>query len=180
MTVSSCLRLALVLVVSMTLASCITGGRRGRYTQAGIEELPMRAEPAAMFLAGLDTDVDGIVTRQELDEALDRLWASADANKDGSVSILELNNWRQHWFGTSDGWPGQFHFDTDGNSLIPRTEFDNGIKAIFDDFDRNRDGKLERSELLAAAPRHGQSQGDRETDRRQGDRGDLRGGGDGP
>jgi len=154
---------ALCAVLALVLAACASDGLggHGRRAQrmgpgggmmASFGGGSLKAEPAALFLAGLDTDLDSVVTPQEFAAASDRLWASADADKDGAVSIHELNEWRLRWFGSSDGWPGQFHFDADGNSIITRKEFDIGLKTIFQDFDHDKDGKIERAELLAPSP----------------------------
>jgi hypothetical protein len=115
----------------------------------------LRAEPAALFMAGLDENLDSIATVDELGAALDRLWVAADTDTSGDLSIHELNDWRQRWLGAADGWPGPFHFDIDGNSVIGRREFDAGLKAIFQEFDRNKDLRIERAELLAPALQRG-------------------------
>lgn len=123
-----------------------------------------KADPVALFIAGLDTNLDGVVTPDELSAAMPKLWASADPSGAAAISILELNNWRTHWFGSDDGWPGQFHFDTDGNGSITRKEFETGLKAVFDNFDARKDGHITRDELLGPGSRGAQSEGRRDQD----------------
>lgn len=120
-------------LVAALLSGCGSLGHRSRAMRvghgfAGSSGDAPRAEPAALFLAGLDGNLDTVVTPDELRGALGRLFAAADQSKDGTISVLELNDWRRHWFGSADGWPGQFHFNSDGNGVISQKEFDAGLE----------------------------------------------------
>jgi Ca2+-binding EF-hand superfamily protein len=143
------------LALALGLAACSSVSSRHGRLPDGLDRAElsggMSADPAALFLGGLDTNLDGVVTTAEVAGAMNRLWTSADTNGDGKLSIIELLDWRTHWFGTSDGWPGRFFFDSDGDGSISRDEFETGIRKIFDAYDRNHDGKLERTELVSRA-----------------------------
>ncbi len=154
-------RIALYVVFCLSLASCASGRHGFREADAGVGTGP-RADPVALFIAGLDTNLDGVTTSDELSAALPKLWASADPSGAAAISIIELNNWRTHWFGSADGWPGQFHFDTDGDGSITRKEFDTGLKSVFDNFDVRKDGRITRNELLRPGGRGAQSRGARD------------------
>jgi hypothetical protein len=122
-------------------------------------------------VAGLDTNLDGVVTRDELDTALPKLWGSADPSGTPSISILELNNWRTHWFGSDDGWPGRFHFDSDGDGTISRKEFETGLKAVFDNFDVHKAGRITRDELLGPGARGARNDANKRDDAHDGEGG---------
>ncbi|HKJ72747.1 MAG TPA: EF-hand domain-containing protein [Alphaproteobacteria bacterium] len=108
----------------------------------------MSAPPAALMLATLDTNNDQKVDRKELEAGADRAFASADTDGNGSVSIAELADWSKRWMGDAYALPGHFQFDEDQNDHISRKEFHDTFRRLFARFDQNKDGVLERSELL--------------------------------
>jgi hypothetical protein len=117
--------------------------------KAGVSERSlMWAEPAALFLVGLEGDGSANLTHARFLAAQDALWVSADSDGDNGVRTLELQAWRGRWFGANDGWPGLFHFDTNSDETISKGEFRTGLLSIFTTFDKNKDGVIERSELL--------------------------------
>jgi hypothetical protein len=107
----------------------------------------MWAEPAGLFLAGLEGG-QPILTRAQFLGAIDGQWAAADSDRDGSLRSFELQAWRVTWFGSDDGWPGLFHFDANSDGAIGKQEFKAGLEAIFTTFDKNKDGVIDRAELL--------------------------------
>ena len=107
----------------------------------------MWAEPAGLFLAGLEGG-QATLTRAQFLGAIDGQWAAADTDGDGSLRTFELQAWRIKWFGSDDGWPGLFHFDANSDGAIGKAEFKAGLDAIFTTFDKNKDGIIDRAELL--------------------------------
>jgi Ca2+-binding EF-hand superfamily protein len=108
----------------------------------------MSATPAAVMLAGLDTNQDQKIDRKELEAGADRAFESADADHNGAVTIGELADWARRWLGDAYALPGHFQFDTDQNDRISRAEFHTTFERLFAQFDQNKDGVIERSELL--------------------------------
>ncbi|MFZ1991843.1 MAG: hypothetical protein WAW96_18970 [Alphaproteobacteria bacterium] len=154
-------RAALLALLCLSLAACAGDGHRRSFTRdAGVGTGP-KADPVALFVAGLDSNLDGVVALDELNAAMPKLWASSDPSGAASISILELNSWRTHWFGSDDGWPGRFHFDTDGDGNISRKEFETGLKAVFDNFDVHKNGRITRDELLGPGTRGARSDADK-------------------
>jgi len=100
------------------------------------------------MLAALDTNHDQKVDRMELEAGADRAFESADTDKSGSVSIAELADWSRRWLGDAYALPGHFQFDQNQNDAISRDEFHITFRRLFDRFDQNADGVLDRSELL--------------------------------
>lgn len=108
----------------------------------------MWAEPAGLFLVGLEGG-QATLSRAQFLSALDAQWTAADTDGDGALRALEFQSWRVKWFGSDDGWPGLFHFDTNSDGVISKAEFKAGLEAVFTTFDKNKDGVVERAELLA-------------------------------
>ena len=152
--VSACLAVALAATVA---AGCATPHRRGPVNRA---ETPAdrandsygggdkSAPPAALMLAALDTNNDQKVDRAELEAGADRAFDSADTDRNGAVSIAELADWSRRWLGDAYALPGHFQFDQDQNDTITRDEFHVTFRKLFNQFDQNADGVLDRSELL--------------------------------
>jgi hypothetical protein len=170
---NSAFRAALCALICFSLAACVSGGGRHRLSREQNVGTGPKADPVALFIAGLDTNLDGVVTPDELSAALPKLWASADPSGAPAISILDLNNWRNHWFGSDDGWPGRFHFDADGDGSITRKEFETGLKGVFDNFDAHKDGKITRAELLGPGSRAA-AHADRDEEKANDDEGEGR------
>lgn len=114
---------------------------------AGPDHTVMWAEPAGLFLAGLEGG-QPTLTRAQFLNAIDGQWAAADTDGDGSLRTFELQAWRTTWFGSDDGWPGLFHFDANSDGAVSKPEFKAGLDAVFTTFDKNTDGVIDRAELL--------------------------------
>ena len=120
------------------------------------------APPAALMLAALDTNNDQKVDRAELEAGADKAFDSADTDHNGQVSIAELADWARRWLGDAYALPGHFQFDQDQNDVISREEFHVTFRKLFNQFDQNADGVLDRSELLTMTlPGHGARKGRR-------------------
>jgi hypothetical protein len=110
------------------------------------------ATPLALAIAGFDRDGDMIVTRAEFDAGVQRSFAFGDKDRDGKMSLLELADWSEVVLGSRGALPGQFDFDTSGDDSISHDEFIGYFNARFLALDVNKDGALERSELVSFAP----------------------------
>lgn len=110
------------------------------------------SEPVALLIAGFDADGDARVTRAEFDAGVARSFPP-DAPAEG-LSLIGLSNWSIRWLGNQGALPGQFDFDADGDDRISRAEYAAELGRRFDRFDANRDGALDRAELVVvrAAP----------------------------
>ena len=113
------------------------------------------ATPAALMIAAMDANGDARVTKAEQTAATEALFKAADTDGDGQLGLLELADWAQTWLGDQSSVPGRFDFDRNGDDRISKAEFVAEIDRRFAAFDRNKDGVVERSELLIIAPRMG-------------------------
>lgn len=110
------------------------------------------ATPLALAITGFDRSGDMVVSRAELDDGAALSFASADKDRDGKLSLIELGEWAEAALGNRGALPGQFDFDLDGDDSISREEFIGLLQRRFGTFDTNRDGALQRSELISLTP----------------------------
>ena len=105
-------------------------------------------EPAAMLLAACDADADARVTAVERDRCVARLFATAEGANRGSIGYIAYADWSQRWLGDRNALPSPYEVDADGDNRITATELERRLAAMFDRYDANKDGVLERSELV--------------------------------
>jgi hypothetical protein len=109
------------------------------------------ATPLALAIAGFDSNGDMVVTKAEFDAGVARSFVAADKDRDGRISLLELAEWSEAALGNRGALPGQFDFDRDGDDSISREEFVGLFNRRFQELDTNKDGMLQRSELVTFA-----------------------------
>jgi len=76
--------------------------------------------------------------------------AFKSADKDGSttLSLFELEDWREAALGSLDAAPGTLAFDKDFDQRVTRDEFDHAMTFVFKTGDKNEDGVLELNDLV--------------------------------
>ena len=104
--------------------------------------------PVGLFLAGLDADRDTRVSQTEIRDSAAESFAKSDTDGNGHLSPIEFSNWSRTNFGTEESVPGRLHFDLDQDGRISLSEFETTLDQIFQRLDTNRDGALDRVELL--------------------------------
>lgn len=166
------LSLSLLALGFVVLASDAAGAKKKEKPHYQPPPPTIVATPLALAIAGFDRDGDMIVTRAEFNAGVERSFASGDKDHDGKLSLLELGDWSEVALGNRGALPGQFDFDTNGDDSISRDEFIGYFNARFAALDTNKNGALERSELVSfASPAPG---------RRERGRGHGTQGGEGP
>ena len=110
---------------------------------------PAQRQPwLAAHLAEIDTDKDGAIAQAELDAECARTLGGYDQDRDSKVSATERDASgggrsamggfvRQHW--------GEV--DADGDGVVTERELRATAQSMFDRADRDRDGKVTRTEL---------------------------------
>jgi len=163
---TSSLRLATLFLIGtgLTLTACASnsdrrvppdGGERGDRGPRQARTSGTFLQPAAILFAGMDLNNDKIISRAEMLTGVKSEWGSFDSNP----SATKFSAWSVKTLGSTDANPTFMSFDRDFNQVITETEFSA----------KNKDGKLERAEMIVAfqAPT-GRAQG--------GERGQGRGG----
>lgn len=110
------------------------------------------AEPVALLIAGFDADGDARVTRAEFDAGLKHSFDSADSAHAGTLGYIAYSDWSLRWMGDRNTLPSPFEMDRDGDNKISWGEFQDRFAQIFARFDHNKDGVIERSELVTIRP----------------------------
>lgn len=138
------LRLAGLAVAAAALAGCASGGASSRTSE------PIRALMSAdvMMFVSFDGDGDLSVTAAELETGLNREFARADVNGDGTLQPIEFQNWSNAVLGGSQLGPYRLDFDRNVDNVITRDEVDAEIRARFSDYDEDENGALTRSEFI--------------------------------
>lgn len=101
----------------------------------------------AMMLVSFDTNGDLSVSADEIEAGLNREFARADANGDGSLSPIEFQNWSTSVLGGGPMGPYRLDFDRNVDNTITRAEFDAEIRARVQQYDENGDSVLTRNEF---------------------------------
>ncbi len=120
--------------------------------------------PASLWLAGLDTDQNYIITRAEYEAGRDAAFTREDTSNSGSIGLFQLENWRARALGAKDAKPQTLHFDSNYDSRITRAEFNETLDFLFKTADDNDDDAVSFSELvkvidMPSRPRRGAQDG---------------------
>ncbi|MEZ5936834.1 MAG: hypothetical protein R3C52_01285 [Hyphomonadaceae bacterium] len=112
----------------------------------------VQAPPIALLFVSYDANHDLRVSSAEVMSAVEGEWRSADADGDGEVSAFEYDEWALRTLGSAEAEPQRIMFDVDLDAKITLDEFRARIGDLFAQLDRNRDGVLERTDLVVVRP----------------------------
>lgn len=126
-------------------ASC-AGGSSSREGPPGATAGGMALNPAGLMLAGCDVDYDYRIAPAELDACIVRAFAAADRDGGGTVSLIELGDWRAQAFGHREALPGPFGFDASQDGSVSADEFAAAIRMAADAY-ADADGAIPFSAL---------------------------------
>ncbi len=123
--------------------------------QPGAPQPPatMAYEPAATLIATFDADGDALVTREELEDGLARTFAALDKEKAGTLGYITFADWAERFLGDRNALPSPFEIDRDDDNRIAVRELQTRFSEYFTRYDRDRDGVLNRAELLTIRAR---------------------------
>lgn len=148
---------AILLASAISLSACASKpdrrgppsdqqGRKGARQSSGTF-----MQPTAALFTAMDANGDKKVSSSELQAGTLAEW-----NRFGSrPSATYFAQWSIANLGSTDAMPTFMSFDRDFNGVVSEEEFSNQLDREFKRLDKNRDGMLERSELIVAfeAPR---------------------------
>lgn len=102
----------------------------------------------ALLFASFDTNTDYSINDVEFAAGRAQAFNAADKDKSNTLSLFELEDWREAALGSLDAAPGNLAFDKDYDQRITREEFDYALTYVFKAGDKNDDGLLAFSELV--------------------------------
>lgn len=109
-------------------------------------------EPVAMMIAAFDADGDGKVTRAEFDAGLKRSFDAVDTRHQGWLGYIAYSDWQERWMGDRNTVPSPFEVDRDGDNKVSFAELVERFDLLFKRFDADRNGVIERKELVTIRP----------------------------
>jgi hypothetical protein len=132
------------------LAACAAAGLTACASGGDGRDEPIRALLSAdvLMLVSFDADHDLSITSAEVEAGIEREFARADANRDGSLQPIEFQNWSNAVLGGAQLGPYRLDFDRNVDNVITREEFDTEIRARFRDYDADESGAVSRSEFI--------------------------------
>jgi len=124
-------------------------------------------KPAALLFATFDKNGDYAIDRLEAESGYENAFLRADRDGNKSLTLFELEDWREKALGSLDANPGNLNFDTDFDNRVSRSEFASALADLFDRHDDNDDGQIENSELMQIleVPRRKEPEKEKMTDR---------------
>jgi len=141
---------AVVVLVIGGFAAC--SGPTPRMRPGALPPTITDLERDVRLMLSYDANGDGIVTRQELDEGLRRQFAACDVNGDGKLDSKETQDENQRRF-MANGTLASPLIDWNQDGFVSFEEFATTAHSVFDQLDKDRDGRLTSDELRL--PRRG-------------------------
>ena len=126
--------------LAAALASSAIAEERGAGMRGGKE---MRVQFMAAHIEKVDTNKDGIVSKEEATAYKKKMFKQADANGNGKVSQKELTAFREAEKARREKERQDTFFnnaDVDGDGSLNEVEFLIAGPRVFDRFDRDGDG----------------------------------------
>lgn len=146
--------------LALAVAACATSdSRHPRWNPNGTARDENWHSPAASLLK-YDADHDGTLTRQELETGLRKDFDAFDTKHTGCLTadqVIAINQARQ----SEDEAAASPLIDWKQNGCVDFDEFASTARSLFEQLDKNSDGKLTPDEINPKAPaqQHQQGQG---------------------
>ena len=142
---------ALVLVAAGGIAGLAHAGRDGGMMGMGRHHGHMMMDMAERY----DTNKDGKITQEEIDQNRTTWLAEFDADKNGTLSLDEFKGlWLK---ARQEQMVREFQeFDRDGNAQVTLDEYKGPMAKVVANMDQNSDGALSKEDRQAMMARHGQ------------------------
>ena len=153
--------------------------RRGGAPGAVTNFSGIAAAPLGILFTSFDANSDRLIDGDELRTGIDEEWTAIEAVN--GTTPLGYKVWQRDALGSENAFPAFLSFDRNLDNEMTKTEFDEAIRQEFASLDANKDGQLQRSELLinSRRPQRGQQGGPQGGRGRQGGQGGRGGGGRG-
>lgn len=136
---STKLALAFMAVAGVAGGSAFAEGGKGKHHgQRG---------DSMMRFERIDLDSSGDITFEEFAAAMQKRIGTADADKDGKITVAEIADEIQRMRAERMAEQIVKRFDADGDGTLTLVEIESRQKKMFALIDRNDDGKIEETEM---------------------------------
>lgn len=103
---------------------------------------------AGLLFATFDKNGNYRTDENELSLGISASFKTADSDQSGTLSLFELEDWREMALGSLDAAPGNISFDKDYDQRVTPAEFDHALNYVFKANDKNEDGTLTFEEMV--------------------------------
>lgn len=142
-------------VVALSLSACAGGGGN---TRVEADELRGPAYRQSAFLSGaallfvqFDADKDYVTSRAEAEAGARAEWARASGGGD-KLTPIQFDEWSARALGGPNLGPYRLAFDSNVNNEITEAEFINAVLAKFEFWDKDKDARVTRAEMVERLP----------------------------
>lgn len=101
------------------------------------------ARTGALLFASFDRNDDYIISTDEVSAGIDRAFANADGDNTGSLSLVELEDWRLRALGAIDATPNNFAFAPNFARSVSPEKFKEVLTKVADKLDADPDGIMD-------------------------------------
>ncbi len=116
--------------LALILTACAGGGGASSMDERFGRPAQVALNPAGLLIASCDTNGDYSVSPAELAAGISHGWTAADRDGDGTLSVIELSDWRTAAFGSAGALPGRYAFDANQDSTVSQAEFAAAIRTV--------------------------------------------------
>jgi hypothetical protein len=140
------LKTTTAVIATIFITGCASNtNKRSAHVQESVTSLL----PGGALLIGFNRNDDYVIDEAELTEGRESAFKKADLDGNGIISLSEFRFWQPKATGSRSALPNLVYFDRNFNDRISHSEFDVGLKKLFDDADENKDSKVSYQELVS-------------------------------
>lgn len=143
-----------VVAAALSLAGCASGGP----TRTEADHQRGQAYRQSAFLSGasllfvqFDANKDYVTTREEVEAGARAEWTQAAGASD-KLTPIQFEAWAAKALGGPNLGPYRLAFDSNVNNEITAAEFSAAILAKFDFWDKDKDGRISRADMIERLP----------------------------
>jgi hypothetical protein len=112
------------------------------------------ARTGALLFAGFDRNDDYIIDAAEVSSGIDRAFYAADNDDDGSLTLVELEDWRLRALGSIDAAPNNFAFAPNFARSVSKEKFREVVTKLAETLDKDPDGNMDGKIAMADLQRN--------------------------